>query len=649
MVLDSRPSSASPQALSPGQLTSLIKDASSIADLEQLEQQHGAAFSFIHTSAAFNTAAKVVRRPDPQQQQRLHRLFARLWQRLQTQLDACGTQALSIMFWSCSKVGYTDAALLNTCLARMVRMADGAAPQHLSNCVYGAALLCQARAQYRADEQQLLQLVAALVDKRSEAWPQALSNTLWAAAVLQLPVPEQQAHQLVAELVRRSGEAKAQDVAITLWAAATLQLHIPEQQAQRLVEVAVERRHAGKAQDVSNTLWAAATMQLRLPGWQAQQLVTAAVERRQEAKPQELSNIMWAAATMQLSLPFSTWRLLLEAFEQKVRAANPQEVSSTLWAAAKGCPDQPLADEQAAVLLRLAEAVRQEQVAQMSPQAVSNSLWALSELYLKPPALVGWLARAAKQRAGEMRPQEVCNTATALAKLALQDEELLAALVSRAQQEQQHFTSHDLCSLCQALVVAQQQQLAEGVVEMCRRVGQSRQWDSVSSEDLLQLYHVHLVLQDWRLDGGAGLAGALSAGQLQQCKALWDARQRERPALRRRTAFEQQVFGCAERLQGLRDCKQEGCTADGAFNVDVVATHDVSGKWLAIEADGPTHFLHPDKRPTGQTLARNRALAARGFVVVCVPWFDWWGMWEDEAAQAAYLSRRVEEEVGRAA
>ena len=41
------------------------------------------------------------------------------------------------------------------------------------------------------------------------------------------------------------------------------------------------------------------------------------------------------------------------------------------------------------------------------------------------------------------------------------------------------------------------------------------------------------------------------------------------------------------------------------------------------QADGPHHWLANKRAPTGETLGRRRLLAARGWAVVSVPYFDW--------------------------
>jgi hypothetical protein len=45
----------------------------------------------------------------------------------------------------------------------------------------------------------------------------------------------------------------------------------------------------------------------------------------------------------------------------------------------------------------------------------------------------------------------------------------------------------------------------------------------------------------------------------------------------------------------------------------------VEHQLVAVLVDGVQHYTWPRQRPTGPTLARNRALERRGYRVVCVP------------------------------
>jgi hypothetical protein len=88
-------------------------------------------------------------------------------------------------------------------------------------------------------------------------------------------------------------------------------------------------------------------------------------------------------------------------------------------------------------------------------------------------------------------------------------------------------------------------------------------------------------------------------------------------------SLQRKVFVAAQHLQGLAgQPSYEVLTPDGLFSIDIVA-ETAAGAQLAIEVDGPAHFRVPDYGLTGTTLFRNRQLAARGYVVVSVPYMGW--------------------------
>ncbi|KIZ07072.1 hypothetical protein MNEG_0881 [Monoraphidium neglectum] len=425
---------------------------------------------------------------------------------------------------------------------------------------------------------------------------------------------------------------------------------IHKQQELQLMEALMQQHHAFKPQDVSNTLWAAANMGLQLHEQQARQLVDVLVQQRRAAKPQALSNTLLAAAKMELRLPEQQMQQLVEALVQQQQAVKPQDISNTLWAAARRKADFAAARRTTmqltsveVALLQLADAaVRMQLVEGMTPQAISNSLWALSELGMRPGKLVSLLMKAALQRVAAMNPQDISNTALAAARLGIFEAPLFVALVAAAQQQWQGSThnAQDICNLCWAVAVADQQQLAQQVAALSEQLAGSCVWEAgCTAANRSQLWQAHLWLMDCQ-PGSGGLAGTLSAQQLQQCADEWEL-MLQQTAKQRRTVLEQSVFACARRLTGLAACCQETLTEDGAYSIDVTAMHTASGQRLAIEADGSTHFLLPGWQPTGDTLARDRALAARGYVVVTVPCWEWDAKLGDAAQQTAYLRRKV--------
>ena len=63
-------------------------------------------------------------------------------------------------------------------------------------------------------------------------------------------------------------------------------------------------------------------------------------------------------------------------------------------------------------------------------------------------------------------------------------------------------------------------------------------------------------------------------------------------------------------------------------------------KRVAIEVDGPSHFVGASQRPTGATLLKRRQLHALGWAVISVPYFEWDPLRGPEQQQD-YLRKRL--------
>lgn len=89
--------------------------------------------------------------------------------------------------------------------------------------------------------------------------------------------------------------------------------------------------------------------------------------------------------------------------------------------------------------------------------------------------------------------------------------------------------------------------------------------------------------------------------------------------------------------------EMEALTADGLFSIDIA----MRTERVALEVDGPSHFLRGTLAPTGPTLARDRLLAARGWRVISLPYFEWDACRGDRRHQAECL-RRILSQLARA-
>jgi hypothetical protein len=178
----------------------------------------------------------------------------------------------------------------------------------------------------------------------------------------------------------------------------------------------------------------------------------------------------------------------------------------------------------------------------------------------------------------------------------------------------------------------------------------------------------------------AGLAAVLSPEQLEQCRQDWCGQ----AAVAHPSAQQSQVAAALRRVPGVSDVKLEMLSEDGCFSVDIAAVvnqqqllqaaaggeagsaadstqgalaecgvkpataadkaangsvdgmqHDRQQQQhlLAVEVDGPQHFVYPAQQLNGESRLRSKALQARGYVVVRVPWFEWEGLQSSAAEQ----------------
>ena len=77
-----------------------------------------------------------------------------------------------------------------------------------------------------------------------------------------------------------------------------------------------------------------------------------------------------------------------------------------------------------------------------------------------------------------------------------------------------------------------------------------------------------------------------------------------------------EIFEAIRCLPGCYDATSEYVTEDGFFSIDIALK--LNGQKLAIEVDGPTHFLSDSKTLNGSTVLRNRLLEKRGWKVVSI-------------------------------
>jgi hypothetical protein len=335
-----------------------------------------------------------------------------------------------------------------------------------------------------------------------------------------------------------------------------------------------------------------------------QKLVHHLIKVLPRAKPQEVANTLGAVARMRHTLTAAQIERFLAYSQQQLHRYKPQEVAETLWACGRmHCAPLQL----------------------------------LSALEQQPQLLTGLLAAAG--------PQSLASMAWACGQLGYTGKLLPWALLQQAVQLRQDSRTHSLnmqgvCNLCWCAAVLDLQQYVPQVLQLVPAC--SELWDTTVEAHWQQLYQVHLWLLDHQLPTpGQGLSQVLSPQQLQQCKLSWEQQLQTDTAAAQASDLQRSVFAALRALPGetwQQPPVLEQRTTDGALSIDIAATTR-SGARLAIEVDGPTHFVQPGRTFDGPTLFRNRALAARGSALVSVLYWEWNRLCGAAAKQQYLLSR----------
>jgi hypothetical protein len=87
-------------------------------------------------------------------------------------------------------------------------------------------------------------------------------------------------------------------------------------------------------------------------------------------------------------------------------------------------------------------------------------------------------------------------------------------------------------------------------------------------------------------------------------------------------------------LLALELALREEVRSPQGYSLDAVVLH-YSGREVAIEVDGPSHFC--GRTPTGATALKRRQLRAAGWALLPVPYWEWDALGSSEAAKQEYL------------
>ena len=396
---------------------------------------------------------------------------------------------------------------------------------------------------------------------------QQLSNTAWAFAKAGREAPEL-FDVISADVVRRGpGDFNEQALSNMAWAFATAGHAAPT--LFHLISAEVVRRGLDdfNEQTLSNTAWAFAKAGRVAPA--LFNIISAEVVRRGLGgfKEQELSNTAWAFATAGYKAPALFDLISAEVVRRGLGDFNAQDLFNTVWAFAKAGREAPAFFD-----VISAEVVRRG-LAGFHEQALSNTAWAFATVGRAAPELFGAIcAEVVRRGLIGFSAQDLSNTAWAFAVLNPPSADAL-------------FGTACFSARCAHLETS----LA------CAHLRQLHQWSL------------------WREERGTRWPGLPDALR-QACRDAFVDKEGQPSQLQSDVVREL-------RSRGAHVEEEHRCEASG-YSIDALATLK-DGRRLAVEVDGPSHFLGRSHQPTGATLLKRRQLRYFGWAVKSVAYWDW--------------------------
>jgi hypothetical protein len=647
-----------------------IRSAANPEQLLQALQQHAASLDAFNINAAFSTAAKLRhgrilhgRSPGPAVRALLSTLL-QCADRLQDTTAFVPASQLAAVIYACGQMKLPES--IEQLLPQLLQQdrLRHANTRHISNVMHAVAK--SGAALTEPQQQQLLDAFCAQV---SAANAQDVSNLLWALAVTQKHVSADHLQQLA----ERSGQvlccASAQAVSTSFWALTKLQHAVSQEHVDQHMARFLQLVSSASAQDISNMLTAVASTGHFLQPQDLHAILQAFVQILHTASAQSVKDVLAAVATMGQQMRPRQLQACLGRFARLAPHAAPQGISMVLWALAKlragsSCGTVYLLGDSGAqgehdAQLRMLEEDLVRPGCQPALQDYARALRACAELrYLPQQLLTAVEQRGVSMLGAGQGDAGACSAdVKSLASMGyacaqfghyseLLPRQLLVLAASQLATGGQDSVgdsvidsnARGLVNLCWAAAVLDAQDCAPFVLQLvaaCRDA-----WHTMGSVDYMQLFQVHLWLQDCAgahataegLQDSArayaeGLQAVLSAQQLEQCRSSWQQQLKHQDSKSGPSKAQLAVFEALQQLPREQWAWQEQpalgqYTADRHYGIDIAAVTS-TGKQLAIEVDGPWHFLQPGNRLEGPTLARNRALAVRGWVVVSVPYFEW--------------------------
>ncbi|KAK9864416.1 hypothetical protein WJX84_005546 [Apatococcus fuscideae] len=318
-----------------------------------------------------------------------------------------------------------------------------------------------------------------------------------------------------------------------------------------------------------------------------------------------LANIVWAFAKMEYDPGQQLLQEVADELATKAASCNPQNVANSeatkklnkfnaqnianlIWAFASLAQS---GDKSTFIdLFDGAAAAAEKQMGSFSPQNAANTIWAFAKLEHPVPSLMKAVAGHAEWSIKEYQPQSVANLVWALA--TLQGEPgagLLQSVAAHFKSNLKEYSPQNLANTVWALATIKytNKELSNSVWALAR-LG-------------------HYDADFMEIVAGEAESRISEFSQQNLANTAW--------AFSKISHFRQSLLDAiADQAVAIFEM-----TEDRLFSMDI----SLAREKVCIEVDGPHHFSANTLRPSGENLARQRLLRARGWAVVSIPFFKW--------------------------
>ena len=320
---------------------------------------------------------------------------------------------------------------------------------------------------------------------------------------------------------------------------------------------------------------------------------------------QHLSNTAWAFATAGHEAPELFAAISAEVVRRRLDGFDAQGFSNTAWAFAKAGHVSP---ELFAAIS--AEAVRRG-LDDIDEQHLSNTAWAFARAGHDAPELFAAISAEIVRRGLDgFDAQGLSNTAWAFAKAGHASPELFAAISTAAVRRRLGgFDEQALSSMAWAFAVLDPHS-ADALFSTPFFTTRCVHLEaSFSHLDLCQLHQWSL----WRDERRAPWRG-LPESLRQACRDAFVAEQGS-PSLLQSDVV-RVIRSRRAHVEEEHRCKVSGHSIDALVTLN-------DGEQIAVEVDGPYHFVGRSQQPTGNTLLKHRQLRHFGWRLESVPYWEW--------------------------